>query len=271
MKVVSFNANSIRQRQHQFEAIVEKYNPEIIGVQETKVTDEDFPVEEIQSLGYECAFFGQKTHYGVALLYKNVVCEKIEKGFPNDGDEAQKRIITGRFLFRGKPLTVINGYFPQGESRQHPVKFPAKEKFYKDLKDYLGTFCRPSDPVIVMGDYNVAPVDNDLGIGPQNVKRWLKEGKTSFLPEERQWLQDIADWGLTDCFRHLYPEEKSTFSWFDYRSRGFEREPKRGLRIDHIYVTNPLLENLKDSGTDYEIRSMMKPSDHCPVWAEFRD
>lgn len=270
MKVVSFNANSIRTRQHQLEAIVERHNPIVIGVQETKVTDEDFPIEAIQSLGYECAFFGQKTHYGVALLWKDVNCLEVNKGFPGDTEEAQRRMIMGQFEWEGKKLNILNGYFPQGENREHPVKFPAKEKFYQDLKSYLENHCNPSDDVIVMGDYNVAPVDEDLGIGPQNVKRWLKDGKTSFLPEEREWLQAIADWGLVDTYRHLYPDTTDVYSWFDYRSRGFDREPRRGLRIDHIYATKTLIDRVKDSGSDYDVRAMERPSDHCPVWTEFQ-
>ena len=85
---------------------------------------------------------------------------------------------------------------------------------------------------------NIAPIDHDIGIGPDNQKRWLREGKTSFLPEERAWLQGLIDWGLTDTYRAKHPNVDDRYSWFDYRSKGFEREPKRGLRIDLILASS---------------------------------
>ena len=169
----------------------------------------------------------------------------------------------------GSVITVLNGYFPQGENREHPIKFPAKEKFYQDLQNYLETHHQPGDQVAVMGDFNISSTDRDIGIGEANRKRWLREGKTSFLPEEREWWQRLIDWGLTDTFRHQNPETDDIFSWFDYRSRGFEREPRRGLRIDTVLATAPLLEKLDSTGVDYDLRAMEKPSDHCPVWARF--
>lgn len=263
MKIVTFNVNSIRTRLHQLEKLTEKHSPDIIGLQETKVTDEDFPLKDIESLGYHAEFFGQKTHYGVAVLSKQKPAA-VQKGFPTDAPDAQKRLIMcdfGSFKF-------INGYFPQGESREHPVKFPAKQKFYADLRAYLGSF-GGSDSVVLVGDMNVAPLDLDIGIGADNAKRWLKQGKTSFLPEEREWLADIAGWGLIDVYRKIWPENGEFMSWFDYRSRGFESDPKRGLRIDHIMATADLAGKCTDAGIDYEIRGMERPSDHAPCWAEF--
>ncbi len=269
MKIVSFNTNGIRARAHQLSRLKELYDPDIIGIQETKVQDADFPREMIESLGYTAHFHGQKTHYGVALLAKAEPLE-VSLGLPGDGEDVQRRLITGRYVTpSGQELTVINGYFPQGESRSHAVKFPAKRKFYADLLRYLQTAFDPQQPLLVIGDMNVAPLDNDIGIGEDNAKRWLKSGKCSFLPEEREWLQALQDWGLQDSFRALKPEVDDRFSWFDYRSRGFEREPKRGLRIDLMLATAPLVERCRDVGIAYDIRAMEKPSDHCPVWAEF--
>jgi exodeoxyribonuclease-3 len=102
-----------------------------------------------------------------------------------------------------------------------------------------------------------------------NAKRWLRTGKCSFLPEERAWLQRLKDWGLIDSYRHLHPETADRFSWFDYRSRGFEDDPKRGLRIDLILASKALAERCLESGIDYDIRSMEKPSDHAPIWTRF--
>jgi len=269
MKFVSFNTNGIRARGHQLEALINKHNPDVIGIQETKVEDALFPAEELAALGMHCEWFGQKGHYGVALLSRQKPLW-VKKGFPGDDDKEQKRLIAAQYDLGGDAVTVINGYFPQGESRDHPDKFPNKQRFYARLLEQLQSEYSPQQNLIVMGDMNVAPVDNDIGIGPDNAKRWLRSGKCCFLPEEREWLQRLLDWGLGDSFRIQQPAVDDLFSWFDYRSKGFEREPKRGLRIDLILATSPLLERLQDTGIDYEIRGLEKPSDHCPVWAEFR-
>ena len=270
MKIVSFNCNSIRPRLHQLAEIIQQYQPDIIGLQETKVVDDDFPVAAIADLGYEAHFYGQKTHYGVAILSKNLKLVKIDKGLPNDDDNSQRRYIAASYESPfGDHLHVINGYFPQGEARDHPVKFPNKEAFYTDLMGVLNQQYSAAQQVIVMGDMNVAPKDQDIGIGDDSRKRWLKTGKASFLPEERQWLQQLFDWGLSDTYRKHFPDNSEKFSWFDYRTRGFEFEPKRGLRIDFILATQSLLEKCSAAGIDYDIRAMGKPSDHCPVWASF--
>ena len=271
MKIVSFNANSIRTRLHQLQAIIDKHEPEIIGLQETKVTDGEFPFEDIAMMGYEAEVFGQKTHYGVALLAKAKPL-RIYRGMPNDPAEAQRRLIDGIYkLPTGEELRVISAYFPQGEARDHPVKFPAKQKFYADVLEYLQTTAAPREHLVLLGDFNVAPLDVDIGIGEDNRKRWIRSAKTSFLPEERAWLQALMGWGLTDSFRHLYPRRDDLFSWFDYRSRGFEREPKRGLRIDHLLASLGLTPRIADAGIDYDIRAMDRPSDHCPAWLELKD
>ncbi len=268
LTICSFNINGIRARPHQLEAVRSILSPDILGIQECKVADEEFPVAAVQGLGYRTHYHGQKGHYGVALLSRDEPIE-VRKGLPDEGPEVQRRIITGRYrLGDGSDLSVINGYFPQGESRDHPVKFPSKARFYADLAQYLRDHADPNQKLVVMGDMNVAPMDLDIGIGPDSVKRWLREGKCSFLPEEREWLRVLTDWGLYDAYRVVHPEVGDRFSWFDYRSRGFERDPRRGLRIDLILVTSPLKERLVDAGIDYDIRSMERPSDHCPVWAK---
>lgn len=269
MKIVSFNTNGIRTRQHQLAALKERYDPDIIGIQESKVQDHEFPLEMVGELGYQAQFFGQKTHYGVALLSKETPLS-VDKGYPTDPDDAQRRLITASYeLDSGKRLTVINGYFPQGESRGHETKFPAKRRFYADLMDYLEGHFTPEDYLLVIGDMNIAPLDQDIGIGPDNARRWLRSGKCSFLPEEREWLERLTAWGLVDSYRALYPAVDDCFSWFDYRSRGFDREPRRGLRIDLILATHPLAERCSGAGIAYDIRGMERPSDHCPIWAEF--
>ena len=269
MKIVSFNVNGIRARPHQLEALKARHDPDIIGLQECKVADDAFPLEMVGQLGYVTHFFGQKSHYGVALMSKQAPLE-VTKGLPEDKEDAQRRLITGRYALQdGGEITVINGYFPQGENRAHPAKFPSKQKFYADLTAFVHTNFSPDQNLVILGDMNVAPLDLDIGIGADNAKRWLRTGKCSFLPEEREWLTTLTNWGLFDAYRAIHPQVDDRFSWFDYRSRGFEREPKHGLRIDLMLVTAPLRERLQDTGIDYDIRGMQKPSDHCPVWVTF--
>jgi exodeoxyribonuclease-3 len=267
-RIVTFNINGIRARPHQLEALRDRYDPDIIGLQETKVQDADFPREIVEALGYQVVFHGQKGHYGVALLAKTAPLQVIY-GLPDDGEDAQRRLITAEYpLPDGSTLTVVNGYFPQGESRDHPVKFPHKQAFYAGLRAMLENHFRPDQPLLVVGDMNVAPLDSDIGIGEDNARRWLRTGKCSFLPEEREWLGALTGWGLHDAFRTRHPDVADRFSWFDYRSRGFEREPKRGLRIDLLLATEPVNRRVTDAGIAYDIRGMEKPSDHCPVWID---
>ena len=240
MKIFSFNVNGLRARLHQLSELINKHSPEIICLQETKVDNENFPMESVNELGYEALINGQKGHYGVATLYKSKPIE-FQIGFPTDKEDAQCRLISSTHTFSNEKITVINGYFPQGESRDHPKKFPYKEKFFKDLMTYLKNFS-PKDHLIILGDLNISPQDIDIGIGENNRKRWLATGKCSFLPEEREWLGKIKSWGFYDSYRKFFPESNDRFSWFDYRSRGFDDTPKRGLRIDHLWVTESLLK-----------------------------
>lgn len=270
MKVVSFNVNGIRSRLHQLAKLIELHQPDIIGLQETKVHDEEFPAEAIRNLGYEVDFFGQKGHYGVCLLSK-FSAKRIVKGLPGETEDDQKRMIMGVYPAPdGSEIKVLNGYFPQGENIEHPTKFPNKRRFYQGLQQWLNEEFSPDEQVVVMGDMNISSEDIDIGIGEDNRKRWLRSGKTSFQPIERDWLQGLMQWGLIDSFRQQHPDKEGCYSWFDYRSRGFEREPRRGLRIDLVMVTENLMSKCQTTGIDYDIRAMEKPSDHCPVWAEFK-
>ncbi|MDH2924006.1 exodeoxyribonuclease-3 [Nicoletella semolina] len=266
MKFISFNINGLRARPHQLEALINKHQPDVIGLQEIKVADEDFPHNLVNHLGYHVFYHGQKGHYGVALLTKQLPIS-VRKGFPTDQVDAQKRMIMADFDTPFGVLTVLNGYFPQGENRQHETKFPAKVAFYTDLQHYLENELKPENPIIVMGDMNISPTDLDIGIGEANRKRWLRDGKCSFLPEEREWLARLQQYGLVDTFRAQNPEANDKFSWFDYRSKGFD--DNRGLRIDLILASQSLAHRCVETGIDLEIRAMEKPSDHAPVWAVF--
>ncbi|SQI39892.1 Exodeoxyribonuclease III [Leminorella richardii] len=266
MKFVSFNINGLRARPHQLAALIEQHQPDVIGLQETKVHDDMFPLDEVSQFGYHVFYHGQKGHYGVALLTKEKPLS-VRKGFPDDAPDAQRRMIMADLATPQGTLTVMNGYFPQGESRDHEVKFPAKRAFYASLNSYLEQQLDPSRPVLIMGDMNISPTDLDIGIGEDSRKRWLRTGKCSFLPEEREWLQKLLNWGLVDTFRQQHPDTADRYSWFDYRSKGFDEN--RGLRIDLLLASSALAEHCTGTGIDYDLRAMEKPSDHAPVWAEF--
>jgi exodeoxyribonuclease III len=267
MKIISFNINGLRARLHQLQALIDSHQPDIIGLQETKVHDEAFPVADVEAMGYKVHYHGGKAHYGVAMLSKLEPIE-VQKGFSTDEEDAQRRLIIGKFnQANGRVLTVINGYFPQGESIHHETKYPAKRKFYQDLMAHLDANHSPDEDIAIIGDINISPQDLDIGIGEVNAKRWLKTGKCSFQPEEREWLARLLDWGFIDSFRLLHPTREQRYSWFDYRSKGFD--DNRGLRIDVILITASMTENLMESDVDYDLRGIEKPSDHAPIWSTF--
>ncbi len=269
MKVVCFNVNGIRARLHQLDAVKQAHNPTVIGLQEVKVSDEEFPFDAVACDAYPYVeTHGQKGHYGVALV-SQLPFKSVSKGFATDDDGAQRRFI---FAIIEHPelgdVIVMNGYFPQGDNRNHPTKWDDKQRFYANLGDLLEGEFSPEQNVILMGDMNVSHQDIDIAIGEQNAKRWLRTGKCSFQPEERNWLNRLFDWGFIDTFRQVHGETTKS-SWFDYRSKGFDDTPKRGLRIDLIMASTSLSKRLDNAGIDHDIRAMEKPSDHCPIWASF--
>ncbi|PPI86774.1 exodeoxyribonuclease III [Candidatus Pantoea edessiphila] len=266
MKFVSFNTNGLRARIHQVKELIKIHQPEVIGLQETKVNDTMFPIKDFINLGYKIFYFGQKNHYGVAIFTKiNPIM--ITKGLPNDKMDAERRLIIAKIPSSIGNIIVINGYFPQGENRNNLIKFPAKKKFFHDLREYLIKQLMNNKLILIMGDINVTSTDFDIGIGEDNRKRWLQIGKCAFLPEERKWINSIFDLGLVDVWREKNPEVNNCFSWFDYRSKGFC--DNRGLRIDVILATKELANYCIETGIDYNIRKMEKPSDHAPVWSKF--
>lgn len=268
MKVISFNINGLRARLHQLQAVIDKHQPDVIGLQEIKVHDEAFPIEAVEAMGYNVYFHGQKAHYGVAMLCKKEPLS-VQKGFPTDNEEHQKRMIMVTVEDdQGEEVTILNGYFPQGDNIAHETKYPYKRQFYRDLMTYLNDNHNNQQQLIVMGDINISPLDSDIGIGEPNRKRWLKTGKCSFQPEEREWLKTLLDWGFVDTFRQVHPDVNDRFSWFDYRSRGFD--DNRGLRIDVVLATPSLAAKCVESDIDYELRGIEKPSDHAPIWSTFK-
>lgn len=267
MRLVSFNINSVRARIHQMDGMCATLSPDVVGLQETKVIDDLFPHGDLEQLGMQIEVHGQKGHYGVALLSTTEMYD-VEVSMFGEEDEKRRFICATVEDPELGEIRVMNGYFPQGENRAHPTKFPEKERFYKGLMERLEDYDSEVDKVVIMGDMNISPQDCDIGIGDHNRKRWLQTGKCSFLPEEREWYDRLMDWGLTDTYRHMHGQSTDKFSWFDYRSKGFDDSPRRGLRIDHILVSDALKDHIVGADIDYQTRGMEKPSDHAPVWVD---
>ncbi|CEN32196.1 Exodeoxyribonuclease III [Candidatus Westeberhardia cardiocondylae] len=265
MKFVSFNINGLRAHIHQLEFIIKTLQPDVIGLQETKIHDSMFPIELISKYNYHAYYNGQKRYYGVALLSREkpfFIC----KDFLNEKNNFQKRIIQAKFHTPQGILTVINSYFPNGENKKN-IKYFQKKFFYQDFISYLKNIYKNNPLLLIMGDMNIAPQDLDIGIGKINKKYWIDSGKCSFLPEERIWIKSLFDVGLIDTYRYLNPMKNDLYSWFDYRFNGFEKNV--GLRIDLLLSSISLIKFLQFSGIDYNIRKMSRPSDHAPVWAKF--
>ncbi|URJ32467.1 exodeoxyribonuclease III [Blochmannia endosymbiont of Camponotus sp.] len=266
MKFVSFNINGLRARMHQLNAIILQLKPDVIGLQETKVHDDFFPIKEILQHGYHVYYYGQKKYHGVALFLRQIPLT-VTRGLTDDDNLSQKRIIMADIMTSIGTLTIINGYFPQGENKNHPEKFTYKKKFYKNFQNYLEHTYQSHSLLLIMGDMNISPTDFDVGIGEKNKKHWIASGRCSFLPEERIWINRLMSWGLVDIYRNMHPQNDERYSWFSYRSRGFYKN--NGLRIDLILATRPLANLCKNSEISYNIRRMQRPSDHAPVWVDF--
>ena len=260
IRIICFNINGLRARPHQLKALKEKYDPDIIALQEIKVSDEDFPDQIPTELGFNYYNYGQKGFHGVAIFSKQPPISVI-KGLEGGEDESQKRYIQCDYDTNVGIVSVCNSYFPQGENRKHPDKFPYKDRYYKRITKHIESL---NTNVVLTGDFNIAPNRNDIGMNEDGIKRWLSQGHTAFLPEEIEWYKKLTDLGLVDIWRERNPNSTKC-SWFDYRSRGFDQDPKRGLRIDHFLLSKDVQEKYINSEIDHELRAMEKPSDHCPV------
>ena len=237
IRIICFNINGLRARPHQLQALKEKYDPDVIALQEIKVSDEDFPEQIPTELGFNYYNYGQKGFHGVAIFSKQAPINII-KGLEGAEDEAQKRYIQCDYSTNTGPLSICNSYFPQGENRKHPDKFPYKDRYYKRITNHIKNL---NTNVVLTGDFNIAPDRNDIGMNEDGIKRWLSQGHTAFLPEEIEWYKKLTDLGLADIWRERNPDSTKC-SWFDYRSRGFDQDPKRGLRIDHFLLSKNVQE-----------------------------
>lgn len=267
MKFVSFNINGLRARYHQLEKIKNILKADVIGLQETKVHDLFFPIEKISILNYKVYFYGKKQYAGVALLSNKKPIE-IRKGFEKNNIDKKCRVIIADYITSYGKLTVINCYVPNGENIFNIIKYNEKKIFLKDLENYLkNNYDCNNSLILIMGDMNIAVNDIDIGIGKNNYKRWLYLGKCGFLQEEKEWIKKIFNLGFVDTYRYKNSEKKNNYSWFDYRYNSFNKNC--GLRIDLLLASRPLAALINNTGIDYSIRAMEKPSDHAPVWVDF--
>ena len=254
MKVASFNVNSIRARWPALERWLSAERPDVLALQETKVQDQDFPVADIERLGYVCAFSGQKSYNGVAILGRSDI-EAVERGLLDEPKD-EPRLISARI--RG--ITVVNTYVPQGRSRDSEM-FGYKLAWLRRLREYFDRKHEPADPVLWVGDLNVAPAPMDV-YDPQ-----VLEGHVCYCEEVRQALGEVMGWGLCDVFRR-HNDKPRQFTFWDYRLRNSVRR-NLGWRIDHIMATAPLAERSLASTIDLGPRLGERPSDHTPVVAQF--
>lgn len=254
MRIASFNVNSVRVRLPIVLAWLQEHQPDALAMQETKVQDDNFPTEPFEEIGYKCAFRGQKSYNGVALVSRHPI-EHATFGLPDEPkDEA--RVVMARI----KGVTMVNTYVPQGYLATSD-RFQYKLDWFGRLRRYFEASFKPSDPVLWMGDLNVAPLPIDV-YDPAAV-----EGHVCYHPAVHKALAEVMDWGFTDLFRKHCPEE-GQYTFWDYRVRGtFARN--RGWRIDHLLATAPLADKCTACYIDREPRAADRPSDHTPIVAEF--
>lgn len=253
MKIASWNVNSLRVRLPQVLDWLAQHTPDIVGLQETKLQDEQFPVEEFRAAGYQAVFSGQKTYNGVAILSREPACDVV-RDIPGL-DDHQRRIIA---VTCGE-VRVVNLYVPNGQAVTSE-KYAYKLHWLERLTDYLKLQCREHARIAVLGDFNIAPEPIDV----HDPAAW--EGKVLFSEPERSAFARLLDAGLCDTFRLKHPDQQQ-FSWWDYRVGAFRRN--LGLRIDHVLASPALCERCVDSVVDMEARRAERPSDHAPVIAEF--
>jgi len=256
MKIATWNVNSVRARQERLLNWLKNHQPDALCLQELKCVEKDFPTEAVREAGYHAALYGQKTYNGVAILAKTEPKDVVQ-GIADEVEDPQARVIAATV----NGVRVVSVYAPNGQTVDSPA-YVYKLEWYSRLRRYLDARHKPDEPMVLCGDWNVAPEDIDVW----DPKLW--EGQTLFTLKERDALQRLGAFGLTDTFRKLHPSEQK-FSWWDYRMLGFPKN--QGLRIDHIYATAPVVERLVKAEVDREERKGKQPSDHAPVWIELKD
>jgi exodeoxyribonuclease-3 len=253
MKLATWNVNSIRAREARLLRWLEAHRPDVMCLQELKVTGEAFPGAALEAAGFHAAVHGQKTYNGVAILSRREP-EDVERGFGDGGDDSQARIIAARV----GGVRVVSVYVPNG-AEVGSDKWHYKLEWLKRLRTWLDRRYRRGDLVALCGDMNVAPEARDV----HDPERW--ETSVLFHPDVRAAYAHVRDFGLVDSFR-LHHEDPGYYSWWDYRMLAFPKG--RGLRIDHIDLSEPLADRCTGASIDREERKGKQPSDHAPVVVE---
>ncbi len=255
LRLATWNVNSIRARVDRVASWLDREAPDVLCMQETKVTDDLFPREPFESRGYEVAFHGQKTYNGVAVVSRRGLSD-VERGFPRGEGDSGSRLIAATV----EGIRVLSAYVPNGRSVDSP-QFGEKLEWLRRLRATLDETATPTQAIALCGDFNVAPEDRDVW-DPVAFK-----DQVHCHPEERKRLAEVAAFGLVDVFRRHRPEP-GIYTWWDYRQGAFHRN--WGLRIDHIWMSEPLTARTTGVRIDREARKGPSPSDHVPVVAEIR-
>jgi len=253
MKIATWNVNSIKVRLEHVLAWLEEHQPDVLALQETKSIDENFPLAAIEAAGYHALFTGQKTYNGVALLSRTQG-KDIITDFPTF-DDPQRRILGATF----GQVRILNLYVPNGAVVDSD-KYHYKLTWLQHLQHYVQTTMADFPYFILLGDFNIAPSDDDV----YDPAAW--QGKILVSPPEREALQNIINLGFSDCFR-LFEQPAQSFSWWDYRAASFRRN--LGVRIDLILANDALQSRCQQCDIDKVPRSLPRPSDHTPVVAVF--
>lgn len=257
MKIASWNVNSLKVRLPHVLDWLKSEKPDLLGLQETKTIDENFPEEEIQNAGYQVIYSGQKTYNGVAILSKQgMEPADIVTELPGL-DDPQRRVLGATY----GDFRFINIYVPNGSevgSEKYQYKLGWLEKLHTYIEGQLGQYKN----LAIVGDFNIAPEDKDV----HDPEEW--EGSILVSKPERDAYQSLLRLGVKDTFR-LFEREEKLYSWWDYRAAAFRRN--RGMRIDLILASEALVDCCADSKIDKEPRKLERPSDHAPVIAEFTD
>ena len=254
LRIASYNINGVNTRLHVLTRWLAEAQPDIVGLQELKCTDEAFPAVAIEELGYSAIWHGQKSWNGVAILSR--VGEPVEtrRALPDDPDPAQSRYIEAAVC----GLLIGNLYAPNGNPWPGP-KFEYKLKWMDRLFAHAADLLDSGLPAMLIGDFNVIPTDHDV----YKPERWAKDAL--FSPEAREKFAALVGQGWTDVLRHLHPDERIYTFWHYWRN-SFQRDA--GIRIDHALLSAPLAKKLEAAGVDREPRSWEKTSDHAPMWVE---
>jgi exodeoxyribonuclease-3 len=250
VRIATWNVNSLKARMERVEAWLVDVSPDIVCLQETKLADAAFPALSFQALGYESAHHGEGRWNGVAILSR-VGIDHVETGFGPDDDDPEARLLWADC----GGLRVASAYVPNGRALDHD-HYRYKLDWLARLRRHLGDTCAPDQAVVVAGDFNIAPTDDDVWDPAQF------RDATHTSDAERAALDALVDWGLVDVFRALHPEP-GLFSWWDYRAGRFHKH--QGMRIDLVLGTGPVASRARFATIDRNARKGQQPSDHAPV------